>query len=1004
MVVAGLVAAPAGAFLDRLGNTIANTSTASPTAQLAGAPQTAQLLASPQDPSINDPGTLAKLGSPTSPEEDLSAALAQIGSTTDTATAGKARQLALDILEGNAIPGKPYSGLPLLNWNVPARVQTVPAGGTVTIREVRFGQHVLTDTWLLQFADPTQPFSITYRVSELGAGTIGGQLAPTPIISDGGPIGGLHSVVEPLIVPNQLTGTTIVSTRFAPNGAQENTREVTQDVTVRMPAPKFVTAVLDPNLMAGHESMATVMPATPDRMAAAQAAFGFTGLAPTPAQKLASIALLGDASPEKQIWRDLMTLDPSNAAARTAAATAGAPRMAQMRVRQHLPAGISPVAGADVTVALVNDEAYVSTAATHVTSGTPLKVGVVNGDGFARTISATDLHSRNAVFGAGNWGEFRQSPLALGSAANLAPGASALYSLTMGADSFALWLGDPDRGDQASTFVNLLHGPMRQTIQIGAAPTAPEGGVADSAGNVWLALHGLDNIERIGAATDLTKATADVFQIPGGNHDNTSVAPVLGPRALTLDAKGIVWATLAEGNAIARLDPSKTKAGTTNGVSVLPLHPCAQGGCGLQFPPPADTAAPSRFPDRLDTAADAAGNTIVWFTEQGAGAVGMLKVDPAGNVLDSQDISCDCDRPTGIAVAGSAVWFAERGSNRIGRITATSGSPVVDHFNIPSSALVEDPLHASGFQSSAPDGVAVDKAGRVWFAERSTGKVAFLDPALAQSNTKKGFTEFALPGNDFGEANNPAGITIDTAGTVFYVNAMGDRVGSVTAAGVGPVWAARDRHNQLSLPIVDPQGNLYFSETIGSALTRLSGVAVRTAPDPAPATSPAPSPAPATNPAPSTSPAPATNPAPAANPSPTPGGQSGDPVGPAITSTTPAAKPAATPAPATPAKPAATTKANASTVKKGTATAKATTKAAAKPAATSEAKVLGSTIQRTASNASRPLVTQPADFQHAKKHGSLRLILLVVGALLLILNAIGAFRVPLLTRSTTSKG
>src|SRR5581483_8287180 len=82
LVVAGLVAAPAGAFLDRLGNTIANTSTASPSAQLAGPPQTVQLLASPQDPSINNPATLAKLGSPTSPEEDLSAALAQIGSTT----------------------------------------------------------------------------------------------------------------------------------------------------------------------------------------------------------------------------------------------------------------------------------------------------------------------------------------------------------------------------------------------------------------------------------------------------------------------------------------------------------------------------------------------------------------------------------------------------------------------------------------------------------------------------------------------------------------------------------------------------------------------------------------------------------------------------------------------------------------------------------------------------------------------------------------------------------
>jgi hypothetical protein len=61
-------------------------------------------------------------------------------------------------------------------------------------------------------------------------------------------------------------------------------------------------------------------------------------------------------------------------------------------------------------------------------------------------------------------------------------------------------------------------------------------------------------------------------------------------------------------------------------------------------------------------------------------------------------------------------------------------------------------------------------------------------------------------------------------------------------------------------------------------------------------------------------------------------------------------------------------------------------------------KVLGSTIEKSGPTASRPLVTQPADFQQPKKSDSVRYILAAVGALLLLLNAIGALKVPMLSR------
>src|SRR5712691_11682583 len=80
------------------------------------------------------------LAHPATPHDDLRDSLDTLATAPDAATVAAARQLALDILEGNPLPGKPYSGIPLLNWNLPARVKTVPAGGNVTVTEVRAGQ------------------------------------------------------------------------------------------------------------------------------------------------------------------------------------------------------------------------------------------------------------------------------------------------------------------------------------------------------------------------------------------------------------------------------------------------------------------------------------------------------------------------------------------------------------------------------------------------------------------------------------------------------------------------------------------------------------------------------------------------------------------------------------------------------------------------------------------------------------------------------------------------
>ena len=115
------------------------------------------------------------------PDDDLEAALARMGDAPDADAFEDARREALAILEGTTSDGRPYDGMGLLNWRAGTKVQEVGADDTVTVREVRFGEHALTDTDGLRFKDPAKPFSIHWVITELGT-SMGGELAPASLL------------------------------------------------------------------------------------------------------------------------------------------------------------------------------------------------------------------------------------------------------------------------------------------------------------------------------------------------------------------------------------------------------------------------------------------------------------------------------------------------------------------------------------------------------------------------------------------------------------------------------------------------------------------------------------------------------------------------------------------------------------------------------------------------------------------------------------------------------
>src|SRR5688572_7662968 len=158
LAVAALLAtaAPAAArsLTDSLGAEIPNTLSDTPTSQLVGAPVVLSKRAEPAE------AFSPSLGSSASPEDDLAEALDALAGADDAVAAQAAIGRARAILDGGGAPAvsddRAYQGMPLLNWNLAERVKRVPAGGNVDVREVRFGDHALLDTWLLDFEDPTR--------------------------------------------------------------------------------------------------------------------------------------------------------------------------------------------------------------------------------------------------------------------------------------------------------------------------------------------------------------------------------------------------------------------------------------------------------------------------------------------------------------------------------------------------------------------------------------------------------------------------------------------------------------------------------------------------------------------------------------------------------------------------------------------------------------------------------------------------------------------------------
>ena len=281
-------------------------------------------------------------------------------------------QLGIDILEGNPVENRAYSGLPMLHYNGPLKVRRVepihdPAtgevvSGNVDVHQAWFDQHIESDTAFLDASEVDGvPWTVTYSVDVLSRGH--DDFSPWAMFFDR-PADGSR---KPHVGMDQ--------TFF---DMEEGTRTVFK---IKMPPGKYLNLIYTwgwrfhpPRIQVMENAAKTidygdvVPPVCPGDYQGKtlpqleEAVFGSDPRGSEQA-KLAAIAKIGDLSPAKRMWRALRDTQRAIETkeyerVKPIIRDRALPAFADWRDRTRLPAGVEPDPGSDLTMLYVNNTIY----------------------------------------------------------------------------------------------------------------------------------------------------------------------------------------------------------------------------------------------------------------------------------------------------------------------------------------------------------------------------------------------------------------------------------------------------------------------------------------------------------------------------------------------------------------------------------------------------------------------------------------------------------------------
>ena len=159
----------------------------------------------------------------------------------------------------------------------------------------------------------------------------------------------------------------------------------------------------------------------------------------------------------------------------------------------------------------------------------------------------------------------------------------------------------------------------------------------------------------------------------------------------------------------------------------------------------------------------------IWFGEMSQNYLAVL--DPRTHKFQQMKPPHGQSGIMGVEVASDdTIWFAEQYADYIGHYFPRTG-----HYQIYAlpSLTVPDPGDASKTLTlpSAPNDLALDKEGNIWFTELNAGAIGRINPRSGS------ISQYPLSAKKNAQTLDPYGITVDLHGMVWFTESGADRIG-----------------------------------------------------------------------------------------------------------------------------------------------------------------------------------------------------------------------------------
>jgi sugar lactone lactonase YvrE len=340
----------------------------------------------------------------------------------------------------------------------------------------------------------------------------------------------------------------------------------------------------------------------------------------------------------------------------------------------------------------------------------------------------------------------------------------------------------------------------------GATCNSPFAVAFGADGAVYFSDASIQRVRRVDAATGLITTVAGIGS-PGYSGDGglATKAELAGPTGLAVSPAGDLYIADTVNCCVRKVASSTGVITTVAGVMT-----CAYNGDGLSA-----TVAQLSGPQGLSF--DAAGNLYIADRDNHR----IRKVDAATGLISTvagtgsggyggdggSAAAATLKSPASVAVdAGGNLYVADTDNHRVRRVDAATGS-ISTVAGTGSWGYNDDGIAASAAELNSPTGVALDRAGDLYIADRENHRVRRVDAATGKISTVGGTGVAGFNGDGIpavvAELNKPQGVAIDSSGVLYVADRFNQRVRAFDP--FSPAWETLRKGSILIAPnVLDP--------------------------------------------------------------------------------------------------------------------------------------------------------------------------------------------------------